>query len=122
MADRTFNRRQALEKEVKDLYVKVTVGATGAPTLTSRTGIASITRNSAGNYTVTLQDKYNSLKFAQVTFLDDDAQDLRVQLLAEDVADAKTVQFVCLTAATPTDPASGQTMLIKLELKNTSVV
>jgi hypothetical protein len=121
MANRNFNRKQALEKEIKDIYAKVTVGATGAPTLTSSVGIASIVRNSAGLYTVTLQDAYNSLKFAQVSFLDNDAQDIRAQIAAEDVDGAKTVQFVCLTAATPTDPQSGQTMLIKFELKNSSV-
>lgn len=122
MANRTFNRRQALEKEIKDIYAKVTVGSSGAPTLVSPVGVASIVRNSAGNYTITLQDKYMALRFAQVSFLDDNAQDLRAQLIAEDVASAKTVQFVCLTGASATDPQSGQTMFIKLELKNTSAV
>ena len=122
MANRNFNSRQSLEKAVKDLYAKVTIGASGAPTLVSPVGIASIARNSAGNYTLTLQDKYMSLKFFRVTFLDDAAQDLNVQILAEDVAVAKTVQFVCQAAAVATDPQSGQTLLIKLELKNTSAV
>lgn len=122
MANRNFQRRQALEKEVKDLYAKVTIGSSGAPTLVSPIGIASIARNSAGNYTLTLQDKYMSLKFFRVTFLDDDAQDMNAQVAAEDVASAKTVQFVCRTGATATDPQSGQTLLIKLELKNTTAV
>ncbi len=122
MANRAFNRRQALEKEVKDLYAKVTIGASGAPTLVSPVGIASIVRNSAGNYTLTLQDKYISLKFFRVSFKASSAQDMNAQIIAEDVASAKTVNFVCLTGASATDPASGQTMLIKLELKNTSAV
>jgi len=122
MANRTFQRMQALEKEIKNIYAKVTIGASGAPTLVSPVGIASIARNSAGNYTLTLQDKYASLKFARVTFLDDAAQDMNAQILAEDVDSAKTVDFVCLTGATATDPQSGQTLLIKLELKNTTVL
>lgn len=122
MANRNFNRRQALEKEMKDLYAKVTIGSSGAPTLVSPIGVASIIRNSAGNYTLTLQDKYMALRFMAVSFLDDNAQDMRVQLVAEDVASAKTIQFVCLTGASATDPQSGQTMLIKIELKNTSAV
>ncbi len=122
MANRNFQRRQALESEVKDIYAKVTVGSSGAPTLVSPVGVASIARNSAGNYTITLQDKYSSLKFFRVSFKASSAQDMNVQIIAEDVAAAKTVNFVCLTGASATDPASGQTMLIKLELKNTSVI
>ncbi len=122
IANRNFNRRQALEKEIKDLYAKVTVAGTGAPTLVTPTGIASIVRNGTGDYTLTLQDKYMQLKFAQVTFLDASGQDLRAQIKAEDVAGAKTIRFLTLTGASATDPASGQTMLIKVEVKNTSVV
>lgn len=122
MANRNFNRKQALEKEVKDLYAEVAIGASGAPTLTSSVGIASIAKNSTGDYTLTLQDAYNSLKFAQIMFLDSSAQDIRAQLKAEDVAGDKTIDFLTLTAATPTHPASGQVLLIKLELKNSSAV
>lgn len=124
MANRTFNRRQALEREVKDLYAKVTIGASGAPTLVaaSSVGIASIARNSAGNYTLTLQDKYVALKFFQVTFLDDNTQDLKAQVHTDSIASAATIQFLTLTAASATDPQSGQTMLIKLELKNSTVI
>lgn len=123
MANRNFNRRQALEKEVKDLYVRVSVGASGAPTLVSRIGIASIARDSAGTYTLVLQDRYVALKFFQVSFLDDSAQDLRAQILDDSSATAdKYIQFATLTGASATDPQSGQTMLIKIELKNTTAV
>ncbi len=122
MANRNFQRRQALEHEIKDLYATATIGASGAPTLTSRVGVATLVRNSAGLYTLTLQDKYNALKFFQVTMLDNDLQDLTVQLKAEDVDGLKTIQFSTLTAGSATDPQSGQTMLIKIELKNTSVI
>lgn len=123
MANRDFNSRQALEKEVKDLYAKVTVAGSGAPTLVSPIGITSITRNSAGTYTLVLQDQYVALRFFQVTFLDDNAQDLKAQILADNSATStKSIQFATLTGASATDPQSGQTMLIKIELKNTSAV
>lgn len=122
MANRNFNRRQALEKEVKDIYAKASVAAAGAPTLTSTIGVASLVRNGAGDYTLTLQDKYNSLKWADVKVIDDTAQDLTIQIHSEDVADAKTVRFLCLEAGVETDPADGAQLLIKLELKNTSVI
>lgn len=122
MANRNFNRKQALEKEIKELYAKVTVGSSGAPTLTTGYGIASITRTSAGLYQLTLADKYVSLKHFEVTFLASTAQDIRAQIKAEDVASAKTIDFFTLTGASATDPSSGQVMLIKIELKNTTAV
>lgn len=122
MANRNFNRRQALEKEVKDLYMKVSIGSSGAPTAVSKYGIASIARNSAGDYTITLEDKYASLKYFEVIHLASSAQDLNYQIVAEDVLSAKTIRFLCLTSASATDPASGSTLLIKIEVKNTTVV
>lgn len=123
MANRSFNRRQSLEKECKDLYCKISIGASGAPTLVSgaRYGIASISRTSAGLYVLTLQDKYVSLKFFEGIFLSSSAQDIRIQLKEEDVDGAKTITFFTLTGASATDPSSGQVMLLKIEVKNTSV-
>lgn len=121
MANRNFNRKQALEKEVKDLYALISIGASGAPTLTSGTGIASITRTSAGLYQLTLQDKYNSLKFFEGTIIKSTAEDINVTVKAEDVDGAKTIDFFTLTGATETDPSSGSKLYIKIEVKNTSV-
>jgi hypothetical protein len=116
-----YNRRQALEKEVKDLYAKVTIGATGAPTLTLGIGIASIARNGAGDYTVTLQDKYPSLKFFEGVHLKSAAEDLNFQLKAESVASNKTVRFLTVAGASATDPANGDVLYLKFELKNTTI-
>jgi hypothetical protein len=121
MANRSFNRKQSLEKEVKELYCSMTIGASGAPTLVDRYGIASIVRNSAGDYTLTLQDNYVSLKFVEAIFLDDNAQDIRVQLKSETVSTTKQINFFTLTGAVATDPQSGQKLYLKIEVKNTSV-
>jgi len=111
---------QALEKEVKSLYLQVAIGSSGAPTLTKGLGSASIARNSAGNYTITLQDKYTRLMSASITQLNSSAEDITIQLLAQSVDSAKTVQFVCKTGATATDPSSGSVLYIRLDLKNST--
>ena len=122
MANRNFNRFQALEKEVKALYADVAIGASGAPTLTEGLGVASIVRDSQGLYTVTLQDKYNRLMNATVSILSATAQDLHAQLQSEDVDNAKTIVFRTQDAAAAVqDPTSGSRLLIQINLKNSSV-
>lgn len=123
MANRNYSRVQALEKESKYLYLDVNIAAAGAPTATRKYGSASIVRNSAGNYTITMQDRYMKLLGLQVTQLIASPQDLTFELVSEDVngANTKTVRFRCLTGAVETDPASGSRLLIKLDLKNSSV-
>lgn len=124
MANRTFNRRQALEKEVKDLYLKVAIGGSGAPTISANIGggVASITRASTGLYQITLADQYNSLKFFEGIHIKSTAEDLNIQIKAEDVASAKTIDFFTLAGGTETDPSSGSVLVLKIEVKNTSAV
>ena len=122
MANRNYNRKQALEREVKEIYAEVAIAGSGAPTLTRGTGVASVTRDSAGVYVLTLQDKYTRLMHASVTQLVAAAQDLNTQLEAEDVASAKTVTFRCVEAGVETDPDSGSVLYVSLQLKNSSVI
>lgn len=122
MANRRFNRYQALEKEVKTLFADVAIGASGAPTLNSGLGIASVTRDSAGVYDVVLEDRYSSLLHVSVMQLEATAEDLTFQVESESVnAASKTVKIQCKAADTETDPSDGSRLLIKIELKNTSV-
>lgn len=121
MASRNFSRKQSLEKEVKEIYARVNIGASGAPTLQDGLGVASITRDSAGVYILTLEDKYTRLMHLDVKQLVAAAQDLNIQLEAQDVSSAKTVTFRCIAGAVETDPADGSVLYIKLDLKNTSV-
>ena len=123
MANRNFGRKQALDKEIKEIYAKVTIGGSGAPTLVaaSSLGVASISRTSAGLYVLTLQDKYMRLNHASVAIVTPTAEDIKSHVSAEDVASAKTVTFRCDAAGVATDPASGDTLLVSLQLKNSSV-
>lgn len=77
MANRFFNQfRLSLEKQVSDIFARVTIGATGAPTIvTAQTkGVVSVTRNSAGVYTfvfgtnASMLDTYNKLLGVHVTY------------------------------------------------------
>ena len=121
MASRNFNRKQALEKEVKELYAEVAIGASGAPTLTSGLGIASVTRDSAGVYIVTLDDQYVRLLSFHVTQLAATAEDLTFQIESDNSSNsAKTIQFQSKAAAVETDPSSGSSLYIKINLKNTT--
>lgn len=123
MANRSFHRVQSLAREVKTVYGRVSIGATGAPTLdtTNSIGVASVSRDSAGVYIVTLQDKYNALLHAQIMMLEATAEDITFQVETEDVASAKTIQIQCKAAAVETDPSDGSVLLLKFDLKNSSV-
>ena len=127
MANRRFQNFQAYDREVKRLYCKATIGASGAPTLVSDNslGIKSIGRNSAGDYTVTFGDssvidKYNKLLWADGKLLDAAGEDIRVQIQVDAVTSG-TVQVLTLTGATPTDPTNGSTLFLVFDLKNSSV-
>lgn len=123
MASRNFNRKQALEKEVKEIYAKITIGASGAPTLVAARsqGVASISRTSAGLYVLTLQDKYVHFMHADFQVATPSAEDLMVNLVSEDVDGAKTVTFRCTAAGVAADPASGDTVYVSLQLKNSTI-
>ena len=130
MANRDFKDVQSSEREVKIVYGRATIGATGAPTLdaASSIGVRSSTRTAAGDYTIILgsstpaaTDKYSKLLWADATIVETDDTDLHVNLAADTVSTDGTFKIICATAATPTDPPNGAVLLFKAELKNTSV-
>ncbi len=122
MANRNFNRKQALDKEVKEIYAKITIGSTGAPTLVSADsiGVASVSRTSAGLYVVTLQDKYVKLLHASVSVTTPTAEDLVANVVSESVSSSKQVTFRTTTGGVATDPASGDSVSVALQLKNST--
>jgi hypothetical protein len=123
MANVGFWPLQARQKGIKEVHVKVTIGATGEPTLVSDSslGVASITRTSAGLYVITLRDKYTALVNASFTHLDDALQDLSFQVNAETVATTKTITLWTRVAATATDPTNTAIIYGTITLKNSSV-
>lgn len=113
-----FNKKQSLEREVKDAFIRITGNGAANPTVVSAVGSATIVRNSAGDYTITLSDKYSSMKSLKATVLNATAVDLRVQVKSEAVSDTKQISFLTLTGAVATDLPANSELLIKLELKN----
>jgi len=121
MASRNFNRHQSLEKEVKNIYLDVAIGASGAPTLTKGLGVASIARTAAGEYDITLDDKYVRLMHASMVHEAAAGEDLTMQIESEDVSGTKVVKIFTNTGGGySADPSNGARLFIKLELKNSS--
>lgn len=124
MANRNFFRKQSMEREVKELHVQASIGAVGAPTLSRKLGVASMARNSAGNYTITLEDKYNALLNVGVVkqLASGAPSSVQCVIRSESVASAKTVviEFVDKDGAA-VEVDSGTIVKIRLDLKNTSV-
>jgi hypothetical protein len=137
MANRRFEQYAlSLEKKVVSLFMNVSIGATGAPTLVSGTlgasfnkGIWSIVRNSAGNYTIklgvaalTTVDTYQRLLMISrmnVSAAASTAPGLFV--VTDNSANGLiTVQFTNSTG-TATDPASGEVILLTLMLSNSGI-
>lgn len=139
MANRMFtNQALTLEKEVVKLFARATIGASGAPTLvTSQSkGITSITRNSAGNYTLVLGTSAASLdtyvKLLGVSVTNDTsgasgaaAAAPLIALTANATATAGTASLTLQmrnTSGTATDPASGEALLIEITLGNSTAL
>lgn len=127
MANRLFSTISFhLEKNVVDLYLDVTFGGTGAPTMVAANskGFKSVTRTSAGLFVATLGnsvgvDKYNKLLFAGATFVL--ASGIPAAMLMHVVSFTGSVlTFQLEDADTPaaTDPASGEEMLMHVVLSN----
>lgn len=125
MANRNFRSQfqYSYVKEPVDLNVRVSFGASGAPTTVSGTGmgIASIARVSAGVYDITLQNSYAALLGIRHTFIKATAPSspsLYVSSDASATLAAPIIRVVFNAAGTATDPASGELVLMKIELAN----
>jgi hypothetical protein len=128
MANRYLHNKQSINRGVVQLSGRFrilgnTTPANGTFTKVYGDGIASFARSGAGEYTITLSDKWSSLLGAKLQVLAATAIDLVPQLKSETVASTKLVVFNMLAGATPTDTANGvtQDVFVTLELKNTSV-
>lgn len=126
MASSVFYRNAHASKEidVTELFMKAAIGATGAPTINTAAskGIASITRNDTGDYTIQLSESYSSLLMVDVMFLEADDTDLTFQVISEAVSNATpTVKIGAHAAATPADPPDGSTLYVRITVKNSSV-
>jgi hypothetical protein len=131
MANRRYRSqfRQSWLGQSVDIYCRFAVGATGAPTLTSAnsTGVVSVTRNSAGKYTVLFQDSYAALYGAMATIklasgAPITASSAMMVVRADNSASAtKTVVVEFLQSdGTAAEIVSGATVYLHFEFNNSS--
>ena len=134
MANRSFNRLQALDKEVKFLFLEATIGASGAATLVENksVGIKSISRTAAGEYDITLgipggdADKYPALLFAQAVLLDGTAigvnGGIQFQIEAETVSTDGVIKlFAIRDTGAVAEIRNGDVLKIMIVVKNSNL-
>jgi hypothetical protein len=122
MANRRLNQfRYAFEAAVNDIFMDVTFGSSGAPTIARGKGVTSIVRNSAGDYTITLQDNYNGLSMIKHTFINATAPASPSMYVKTNSITSGSVRIVFNSAGTATDPASGERVLIQISGRNSTV-
>lgn len=110
------------------LRARVSIGASGAPTIASGTGmgITSITRNSAGDYSILLSQAFYALLDVRCAINSGAsapaAPFMNIESNAVSTAAAPTLrlQFRDLAGAAA-DPASGEVLHLSIELDRSSV-
>lgn len=120
----TYQFHNSFVPNLTCLYLKATIGASGAPTINAlqSMGIDSVSRVSAGKYLITLNKSYQSLRHAKSCFIASGgaaAPDLSVDTDA--VRSAGTLTVLTQSGGVNTDPAQGEVMLIEIMLKDSSV-
>lgn len=128
MANRQFYQfSYQAEANVVTLYMKVLIGAAGAPTLVANQNkaIKSIVLNTTGNYTINLSDNYSRLIACDVDYLNATAPAAPQSFVSADNTPSTTAPSIVLqfinNAAAATAPAPGETLLITIVLKNSSI-
>jgi len=131
MANRNFYPNAlSLEVDHVTLWAEINVGSSGAVSSSSGLGIASVTKEStAGQYTIALSDSYNKLLHANIVVLDDTNSDPTTvaiigRVLSEAVSSSSpaiVIQGVALDDGAAANFASGAKLLVKIELRNSSV-
>ena len=133
MANRNFNRVQALDKEVKFLFLTATIGSGGDPTLneSKSVGIKSISDTAVGEYDITLgtpggsSDKYPALLFMQCFLLDAAAIStnggVSFQIEAETVSSDGVIKLFALDkGGALAEIRSGDVLQIMIVVKNSN--
>jgi len=123
MANRYLNQFAACaENAVVSIFGKASItNTTGVVSAFSGKLISNVARTGAGEYTITLEDSWNSLLDASFQIVAATPVDLVPQVLSYSVTTAKTVVVNLLAAAVPTDSAQDIELMFTLTLKNSSV-
>jgi len=124
MSIRSYFKRnpiQTIEGGTTTLYVKLTVGSTGAVTTATGYGLTSVTRESAGRYTILLDRKYTKLLGVQTTVIQATVQGLGYAVLANSITSAGSVSGTVSVTAVATDPSSGTIIMFAITVADSSL-
>lgn len=122
-----YNQTQfVLEKQAAHLWADVTFGASGAPSIASKTslGIKSVTRTSAGLYVIAFNDAFVrllSLKHITQSAAAPAAPGLYVVSTSLTTPGAATLTVQFNSAGVATDPAAGEIAKIHFEFSKSTV-
>ena len=121
-SSRRFQFTYSYERDLVRLPLKISIGSSGAPTISNGKGLVSITRNSAGNYTLQLKDMFNVLMHVGMSIQSSSAPAAPIMhVVSETVNSTKTIVIQCRDAAgVATDPASGEKLMIEVVARNAS--
>lgn len=129
---RLFQFQYSYERELVHVYAQISIGAAGAPTLQSNAkGVASVTRNSAGDYSIALTDNFNKLMSLRAVIQNatgipasgnfgiktDSVSSLTAPLIRVVFSGPTAAGNTALIA---TDPASGDIIKFHIVLRNTN--
>lgn len=122
MAGRNFVQQQALERDIKELYLKISSDGAGNFTVLSGTGIYSIAKTGVGTIRVYLEDKYPALRAFNAIIIDATERDFDFQIKAHDVAPTSgraSIDIFTLSSGAETDLPTCDCMF-EFILKNTT--
>jgi hypothetical protein len=121
--DRLFQFQYAYQRDMVDIHLKVSIGASGAPTIVQGKGVSSISRTSAGLYVITLKSNFNLLMDMSCHSISGSSAPAapNMNIVSETVSSTKiiTMQLRDIAAAAA-DPASGEVLMISMKLRNAS--
>lgn len=122
--DRLFQFQYSYERDLVDVLLKVSIGSSGAPTIVLGKGVTSITRNSAGKYTIVLKSNFNKLMDMDMVSISETSAPAApmMNIVSEDVAGTTKAIVIQLRdiAAAAADPASGEVLMLRMKLRNAS--
>lgn len=123
VGSRLFQFRYSYQRDMNDIFARVSFGASGAPTLQAGKGVVSIARVSAGRYHIVLKDTFRTLNMVKHVFINASAPaspSMFVIVNNTQAASAPSIDIVFNSAGTATDPASGELVMLQLVLCSAS--
>jgi hypothetical protein len=129
MANRNLNEVQAFEKKLAHIFGSVVITTAGGVYRVKGLGVSGVVRNSTGNYTITLEDKWcRFISFAAGVTLATASAIARVQVwmapatLQATFIASRTIDIQCLDyAGAPADPEDGSVLSFHAIVRNTTV-